>query len=66
MSTIDARIDAIPLWIGWARPNRRHKWKRIVADADERRAFNLLLDAVRGGDKIVLPSGVDPNDSRRP
>lgn len=66
MNPIDNRIDAPLLFVGWARPNRRHKWKRIVVEADERRAFNRLLDAVQGGDKVILPFGVDPNDASPP
>ena len=34
-------------------------WRRIVTAEDE--TFNRLLDAVRGGDKIILPAGRIPN-----
>ena len=39
-------------------------WRRIVTAEDE--TFNRLLDAVRGGDKIILPAGRRPNPEEEP
>ena len=36
-------------------------WRRIVTADSEDEAFNRLLDAVRGGDKVILPAGRSPN-----
>jgi hypothetical protein len=36
-------------------------WRRIDTAEAEDEAFNRLLDAVPGGDKIVLPAGRRPN-----
>lgn len=54
-------IATAPTWTGWHRPNRRSPWRAIVTAATETAAFNQLLDRVRGGDKTVLPHGIDPN-----
>jgi hypothetical protein len=50
------------MWAGWYRPNSESGWRRIVTADSEDEAFNRLLDIVRGGDKIVLPFGRDPNN----
>jgi hypothetical protein len=41
-------------------------WRRIVTAEAEDEAFNRLLDAVPGGDKIVLPAGRRPNPEEEP
>jgi hypothetical protein len=55
--------SANPGFIGWHRPGQRSPWVAIVEADTEDAAFQQLLDAVRGGDKAVLPRGVDPNDT---
>lgn len=47
---------------GWHRPDKRSPWRAIVQGDTEADALGKLLDAVSGGDKVVLPAGVDPND----
>ncbi|HWG41337.1 MAG TPA: hypothetical protein VN688_01025 [Gemmataceae bacterium] len=49
------------LWIGWSRLHPRDPWRRVVEAGDATEALNKLLDAVSGGDKTVLPAGIDPN-----
>lgn len=53
-------------FVGWARRNRRESWRAIVVADDAKSALFQLLDAVRGGDKIVLAVGSDPNRAPRP
>ena len=48
-------------FIGWYGPDPRSPWCAIVNGDTESEVFNRLLDTVRGGDKNVLPAGVDPN-----
>jgi hypothetical protein len=51
-------------YCGWHRPDKRSAW-RLVCQADtEDAALGKLLDAVRGGDKTVLPAGENPNERR--
>src|SRR5271166_3793954 len=52
-------------WTAWHRPGPGTRWRAIVSAASEDAAFQQLLDAVAGGDKTVLPAGVDPNISPR-
>jgi len=48
-------------FVGWWRKDSGSLWRRIVHGDDETDVFNRLLNAVRGGDKAVLPAGTDPN-----
>jgi hypothetical protein len=48
-------------WTGWHRPGPGARWQVIVTADTEDAAFQRLLDFVRGGDKTVLPVGIDPN-----
>ncbi len=50
-------------WTGRHRLDPLSPWRAIVTADDETKALNKLLDTVRGGDKCVLPVGVDPNAS---
>ena len=54
--------DAATGFVGWHRPDKRSPWRAIVEADTEAAAFDQLLDNVPGGDKTVLPAGVDPND----
>lgn len=53
-------------FVGWHRPWPRARWRPLVQAQTEDAAFRQLLDAVAGGDKTVLPAGVDPNDKPLP
>jgi hypothetical protein len=48
-------------FVGWWRPDPKTPWRRIVHGSDERAALNRLLNAVPGGDKVVLPAGNNLN-----
>jgi hypothetical protein len=50
-------------WTGWYRPDPGSPWRAVVSGDEETVVFNKLLDTVRGGDKCVLPVGVDPNSA---
>lgn len=54
------RIDAPPLFAGWARLSPRHRWRKIVTAADERTATNMLLDAVREATRSFSPTASTP------
>jgi hypothetical protein len=51
--------------VGWHRPDHRSPWRMASEAATDDEAFNRLLNAVAGGDKVVLRSGDDPNESLR-
>jgi hypothetical protein len=53
-------------WAGWHRPHYRAAWVKICESPDEDEAFNRLLDATRGGDKVVLRAGENPFETFRP
>jgi hypothetical protein len=56
---------ARPLYTGWYRPNRRHRWERICQDADRRRCLQRLLEARPAGEFIVrFPDDENPNLER--
>lgn len=48
-------------FVGWHRPNRRSRWLPLVTGCVEAEVLCQLLNAVRGGDKLVLPADRDPN-----
>lgn len=48
-------------FVGWWRRGTGSPWRRMIHDADETRCLNRLLNAMRGGDKIVLPVSKNPN-----
>jgi hypothetical protein len=52
-------------WIGWHRPNKRAPWKQASEGDTEDEAFHRLLNAVKGGDKVILKAGEDPNRAGR-
>jgi len=58
MSTGTANV-----FVGWHREDRRSPWRPIVEAESEDGAFRQLLDAARGGDKCILPRGIDPNET---
>jgi hypothetical protein len=47
---------------GWHRPHPDCPWKKVCSGPSEYIVLSDLLDAVRGGDKMVVRSGVNPND----
>ena len=61
MNETKAQTTKETRWTGWHRPDPCSPWRAIVTADDETKAFNWLLDTVRGGDKCVLAGGVDPN-----
>lgn len=48
------------LWTGWARPPGSKRWERIIECDDYDECWQVLLE-LRGGDKLVSPTGRDPN-----
>jgi hypothetical protein len=48
-------------WVGWWRPDDGKHWKPLIYDAKEDRCFRRLLDSAKGGDKVVLLTGRNPN-----
>jgi len=61
MNETKVRTSKKTRWTGWHRPDPCSPWRAIVTANTETKAFNRLLDTVRGGDKCVLPAGADPN-----
>jgi hypothetical protein len=57
----NAKIENPVRFVGWWRRDAASPWRPLVYNSDEDRAFNRLLDAALGGDKLVLPAGQDPN-----
>jgi hypothetical protein len=63
-----------PAWCGWFRPHRGVAYVKIAEAADYGACWGLVLDELarrgqRGGDSVVMPAGVDANESasvRRP
>ncbi|HTU19244.1 MAG TPA: hypothetical protein VMG10_14385 [Gemmataceae bacterium] len=53
--------DAALGFVGWHRAGKGERWRPLVEAETESDAFSRLLDAAKGGDKTVLPRGVDPN-----
>jgi hypothetical protein len=54
-------------FVGWWRTSGAYPWKDIAAGLTEGEAWDKLLDeAPRGGDRVVLHEGNDPNRERLP
>jgi hypothetical protein len=56
-------------WVGWWRPNKAVRYTRIAEAPTYDLALERLLDAlasVKGGETVILHSGVDPGTQRRP
>ena len=69
MNTMPTTTPA--LFAGWARPNRRHKWQRVVTAESEDAAWHALHAyaervAARTIDLTICRAGVDPNATPRP
>jgi hypothetical protein len=47
-------------FVGWHRPGSRGKWFAVVEAASDGDCWRQLLQ-IRGGDKLVLGAGLDPN-----
>ncbi len=52
-------------WVGWYRKDPSEPWRRIAEAADRRTCWHLMAEP-RGGDKVVLPAGEDPNIPKQP
>src|SRR5262245_31581822 len=50
----------IESFVDWHRPNRRSNWRAIVARDTEDTVYRLLINTIRGGDKVY------PARRRRP
>jgi hypothetical protein len=46
---------------GWYRQTARQPWRAVVRADSADEAWAQLLDHVAGGDKVILPSGLDPD-----
>jgi hypothetical protein len=63
--------EKVTWFAGWARPNRRHKWKLVITAESEDAAWRALhayaerLEA-RSVDLTLTRAGVDPNATPRP
>ena len=65
---------APPAWAGWVRPHRGAAFVKVAEAADYDKCWELLLDRLhergqRGGDSLVAPFDVNPNQgasARRP
>lgn len=55
-----------PEFVGWHRPHPRSPWRAVCHGASADGVLGKLLDCIRGGDKAVLPAGVDPNHASPP
>jgi hypothetical protein len=56
-----------PKFVGWHRASPDHAWKDIVSGQTEAETWDQLLDqAPKGGDKLVLREGHDPNRDKLP
>ena len=58
-----------PQWRGWYRSHRRQPWRLVAEAATETECHEELLAASRrlsdrGGDLLLLPGDVDPNEKR--
>jgi hypothetical protein len=53
-------------FVGYHRSSKRERWRAVVQGETDAVAFGKLLDAVAGGDKVVLATGIDPNHQPRP
>jgi hypothetical protein len=54
------------VWVGWHRAAPRQRWRAVVRAGTQEEALGYLLDRWRGGDKVVLREGEDPNQKRKP
>lgn len=53
------------MWMAWHRPEHAEAWTAVLSAADERLAISAANEARLGGDVLVLPAGVDPNNPAR-
>jgi hypothetical protein len=52
-------------FVGWHRHDRLSKWRAVVSGETEDEVYRQLLSMVRGGNKVILPTGQDPNITLR-
>jgi hypothetical protein len=46
---------------GWYRQTSRDRWRAVCHAPSEDIAWAMLLDHTAAGDKVILPSGENPN-----
>jgi hypothetical protein len=51
-------------FVGWHRPGPGTPWQRRCSAPTADACLALLLDSIRGGDKVVLPEGTEPKQTR--